>query len=144
MGYATLSDLERRFGLPELLRFCDRDRDGVPDAETVAQLLADADSEINSYLAGRYALPLAEPFDPLLTAIACNLVRLAYQGGGSETQSPAETAAKLARQQLKDLADGRAVLAGTGTAGQPAQGGEAQFVAPEPVFTPHAMAGWLP
>lgn len=143
MPYATLQDLEKRFGVPELVRFCDRDRDGQPDPDFLEPLLTDADSEINSYLAGRYALPLAV-VDPLLTAIACNIVRLAYQGGGTEVPSPAETAATMARRQLRDLADGRAVLAGTVPVGQPAQGGGAQFVTPEPVFTPHAMAGFMP
>lgn len=143
MPYATLQDLEQRFGLPELVRYCDRDRDGQPDPEFLEPLLTDADSEINGYLAGRYALPLAV-VDPLLTAIACKIVRLAYQGGGTEVPNPAETAAKLARQQLRDLADGRAVLAGTVPAGQPAQGGGAQFQAPEPVFTSQTMAGFLP
>lgn len=143
MSYATLQDLEKRFGLAELVRFCDRDRDGQPDPDFLQPLLMDADSEINSYLAGRYALPLVA-IDPLLTAIACNIVRLAYQGGGTEVPSPAEMAATLARRQLRDLADGRAVLTGTVPAGQPAQGGGAQFQAPEPVFTPQTMAGFLP
>lgn len=141
-SYATLADLTDRFGGDELLRWCDRDADGEPDPDYVARLLADAGGEIDSYLSGRYALPLAST-EPVLVKIACDLVRLAYQAGGSEVPPVVETAAKQARQMLRDLADGRAVLASTAPAGQPAQGG-ALFSAPKPVFTDETLAGWLP
>lgn len=59
MAYTTLADLELRFGSRELAKLTDRVAGTVMDAAVIAQALNDADAEIDGYLAGRYALPLA-------------------------------------------------------------------------------------
>ena len=74
MPYATLQNLTDRFGEDEILRLSDRDRSGDIDATVVAGKLADADAEIDGYLAGRYTLPL--PVVPeALRRIACDIAR---------------------------------------------------------------------
>lgn len=71
--YATVQELETRLGGAEaLVTLADRDGDGVADAELVERALADAAAEIDSYLAGRYALPL--PTAPaVLVRLACDM-----------------------------------------------------------------------
>ena len=71
--YATVQELETRLGGTEaLVTLADRDGDGVADAELVERALADAAAEIDSYLAGRYALPL--PAVPaVLVRLACDM-----------------------------------------------------------------------
>jgi len=71
--YATVQELETRLGGAEaLITLADRDGDGVADAELVERALGDATAEIDSYLAGRYTLPL--PTVPVvLVRLACDL-----------------------------------------------------------------------
>ncbi len=71
--YATAQELEKRLGGEEaLVILADRDGDGVADAELVERALADATAEIDSYLAGRYTLPL--PTVPaVLVRLACDM-----------------------------------------------------------------------
>jgi len=73
MSYATSDDLAARFGATELDQLADRNGDGLPDDGVVQGALADADAEIDAYLAGRYPLPLAH-VPPVLARIACDMV----------------------------------------------------------------------
>jgi len=71
--YATVEELEQRLGGASALTvIADRDQDGVADADLVARALSDADAEIDSYLSGRYALPLAT-VPAVLVRVACDV-----------------------------------------------------------------------
>ncbi len=59
MTYATEQNLVDRFGSAAVLALADRDQSGSNDPAVIAAALADADDLVNSYLAGRYALPLS-------------------------------------------------------------------------------------
>jgi phage gp36-like protein len=75
MGYAVKQDMIDRFGDVELKQLTDRT--GAVDAidDTVlGKALADADAEINGYLAGRYTLPLAST-PMILVGLACDIAR---------------------------------------------------------------------
>lgn len=74
MAYCTKQDLIDRFGETEVGRLSDRSMQGIIDDAVLDQVVADADAEIDGYLAGRYRLPLAS-VPVLLRRIACNLVR---------------------------------------------------------------------
>lgn len=72
MGYATQADLVTRYGQDQILVLADRDNDGETDADVVAEALANADAEIDGYLASRYELPLS-PVPPILVRLACDV-----------------------------------------------------------------------
>jgi phage gp36-like protein len=74
MTYATRDDLQERFGLDELTQLTDRMGAGVPDDTLVARALADADAEIDGYLAVRYLLPVTS-VPPMLARVACDIAR---------------------------------------------------------------------
>ncbi|MBL8260931.1 MAG: DUF1320 domain-containing protein [Xanthomonadaceae bacterium] len=74
MPYATLQDMIERFSEAELVRISDHEDTGAIDADVVASKLADADAEIDGYLAGRYTLPLTN-VPEALRRIACDLAR---------------------------------------------------------------------
>lgn len=78
MTYATQQDLIDRFGAEELTQLTDRATPpaGAIDATVVARALADADEEINGYLAARYQLPLATT-PQVLVRLAADLARYA-------------------------------------------------------------------
>jgi phage gp36-like protein len=72
--YGSQADMEDRFGTEELIQLTDRTGSGVIDAAVLNRAIADADAEIDGYLASRYKLPLAET-PPALTRIACDIAR---------------------------------------------------------------------
>ena len=74
MTYATQADLETRFGTEELAQRTDRINGSVIDASVISRALADAEAEIDGYLAKRYQLPLAT-VPAVLGRIACDLAR---------------------------------------------------------------------
>lgn len=67
MTYATLDQLTKRYGEQMLLLLTDRGEvpTGAIDTDVVDRALADTDGVINSFLVGRYTLPLAQTPDPL-------------------------------------------------------------------------------
>lgn len=96
------------WGMDEALRLTDEENSDVPDSDAFERAIADASADIDSYLAGRYALPLAEPVPRVITSIAAALTREKLHG-----TFPTDTVtrqADLARKQLADLSAGRAKL----------------------------------
>lgn len=73
MAYASKQDLIDRFGTPELVDITDRTADhsnSAIDDTVLNKALADADAMIDSYLMGRYSLPLSSTPDRLKVACA--------------------------------------------------------------------------
>lgn len=56
--YCTVADLISRFSADEITALTDRTHSGVPDSAVVETSIRDASTTIDSYLAGRYSLPL--------------------------------------------------------------------------------------
>jgi len=74
MIYATQQNMVDRFGEREVIALTDRDNTGVIDSAVLSQGLASASDEIDTYLAGRYTLPLAST--PLIVRdFACDVAR---------------------------------------------------------------------
>ncbi|MBU1611244.1 MAG: DUF1320 domain-containing protein [Proteobacteria bacterium] len=72
MAYATVQNLIDRYGQDQMLVLADRDNDGELDSAVMDRALADADAEVDAFLARRYQLPLAEVPD-VLQRIACDI-----------------------------------------------------------------------
>lgn len=126
MAYATRADLEDRYGTDEL-----EQRESMLPAGAVAGALADADAEIDSYLATRYSLPLAS-VPSLLKRLACAIAR--YNLLGDAASDRARTDYEDARRLLAGLASGSVTLGlATPVEGDPAGGGIAYETA-DPVF----------
>ena len=70
--YATAPDIIDRHGEDVLVLLADRDGDGVADEGVINQALTDAASEIDTYLAPKYDLPL-ETVPPILTRLAVDI-----------------------------------------------------------------------
>lgn len=140
MTYATQSDMEERFGSTELAQRTDRAAGVVIDATVLARALADADAEINGYLATRYTLPL--PSTPVvLVRMACDLARYRlFDDGVPET---VRVRYQDAVSLLKRLSSGEVQLAGIAPVA--AVGGAGNAVAthtPDRVFGRSQLAGY--
>ena len=87
MPYATQTDMETRFGVDELIQRTSRTGAAI-DTDVLGRALADADAEIDSYLASRYALPL--PSTPaVLVRLACDITRYQLFDEGARQRAPA-------------------------------------------------------
>lgn len=72
--YCTKDDMLARGWEKELIQLTDKANLGVIDDGILNQAIADASAEIDSYLQGRYSLPLIIPV-PNLTRICCDVAR---------------------------------------------------------------------
>ena len=104
MSYATRTDLEERYGADELVQ-----RESVLPAGAVDRALADADVEIDSYLATRYTVPLS-PVPGNAVRIAAAIAR--YRLLGDAVTEIARKDYEDSRAWLKDVAAGRVQING--------------------------------
>ncbi len=74
MTYATKQQMIDRFGETELVQLTDEAGLGVIDDVKIGDCLQDADDEINTFLAARYALPLSS-VPKVLVRWACDVAR---------------------------------------------------------------------
>ena len=112
-AYATQADIATIYGANALV-VADHNRDGIVDSAAVARALTSASGEIDTYLAARYSLPLAEVPEFLVQlAVDIGLYRLALS---SDVQS--EEHRKRyddALGHLRRIAEGKAALVFTAT-----------------------------
>lgn len=108
MGYCVVQDLVDRFGAAEMAQITDREHGTILDNAVAQRAIDDATSEMDSYLASRYGLPL--PTVPPVLLVACvDIARFLLY-----TNAPTEEVRKRAedaRTWLKDLSKGYANLA---------------------------------
>lgn len=138
MPYATQTDLEDAFGVAEIVQLADRDGDTVADAAFVAAVLARADSLIDGYLSGRYALPI-DPIPVVLTATACDLAR--YWLYDDAAPDRIRSAYEDAIAWLKDVASGK-VLLQLPAAAVGVSAGSPDWSAPERQFSADTLANF--
>jgi phage gp36-like protein len=141
MSYATQQDMVDQFGEHEVIGLTDRDGLGYVDVVVLERAFVRATALIDSYLVGRYALPLARYF-PLLTHAACDLARYFLSGAEVTEVEVVRVRYKDALRYLGDLRQGTSRL-GADSGGQ---------VAPEParitvvggsrIFTSDALAAF--
>ncbi|MDO8932926.1 MAG: DUF1320 domain-containing protein [Rhodocyclaceae bacterium] len=166
MTYATPTDLLSRFGAEEIAQRADRsiprlvtaglltaaaaggDLSGYTAGEraAVAAVLAlvngaltDADSDIDGYVATRYAVPLA-PVPPVIKRLACDLARYyLYDDQATET---IQTRRDAAVSQLRDVAAGKLSL-GEPVNNSPVQGGAVEMTSAPSVWRRDASKGFV-
>ena len=77
MAYATLDQLVSLFGADEIRTLSDRQGTGELDETVISDALERASSEVDSYLADRYATPLSDsaPIPPVVVSITGDIAR---------------------------------------------------------------------
>lgn len=103
MTYAARADLEARYTTAEVQQLEASGRD-------IDQALADADAEINSYLGGRYEVPITGAAPERIIAIACDIARYRLFGVNSEGEPLDRYKAAIA--WLRDVRAGKADVEG--------------------------------
>lgn len=145
MAYATAAELATRYGADRLTQLTDRDGDGIGDDPMVNRAIADAEAEIDGYLAARYQLPLPT-VPPLLARMACDiaiyrLMSLRAMGDIDDARRRYEDARRL----LEAIGKGAVSLglpANLPPTAQPQLSLAAAKAGPAPVFGPEQMGGY--
>ena len=110
-SYATADDLALSLprGEQELIELTDTTQSGAVGDDKLDVALAYADDLINSYLRGRYTVPVV-PAPRLLRDLACDIARHRLYGDAPTEAVQGRLDAAVSR--LKDLSAGRATLPG--------------------------------
>ncbi|WP_418646556.1 gp436 family protein [Thauera butanivorans] len=137
MSYATQQAMVDTFGQAQIVQVTSRGGTDI-DTAVLARAFEDADQLIDSYLAERYALPLAGRAFPVRQA--CDIAM--YYLLGTRVTESAQTRYEQALGFLRDVARGVASLPSDGT-DAPAQdkqdGDLVQSVSSPPVFSADAL-----
>lgn len=135
MSYAVRTDMLARFGHAEMLQLTDngQPREGAINEDVLARALDDASAWIDSYLVGRYAVPVTEPVAvAILNLHCCNEARYLLM-----TASADEAAVKAHDERtayFKAVAKGDILLAPPGAVPASTEGGEVLFDGGSKVF----------
>ena len=134
--YATESDIVKRYGQDALDLAFARAGD-LANPAAVSQALDDASDEIDTYLMGRYSLPL-DPVPPVLTRLCVDMAL--YHGSDlaaltDERRTRYEDAVAL----LTRISEGKVSL--EGVAGQTPASSGASFVSNDRIFGRGSMQG---
>jgi phage gp36-like protein len=133
MTYATKAIMIDAFGADELTQLTDRSEvtTGVIDDAVLGRALADADAEVDGYLAARYTLPLAS-VPRLVERLAADIARYRlYKDAVPEVVADRYRAAV---RTLEALSKGTAALGLDQTGAQPTPAGTVQFTQGGRVF----------
>ncbi len=137
MTYATKQNMIDRFGEAELVELTNRAGGAAIDDNVLNRALADADAEVNGYLAAKYSLPLAV-VPAILEPVACDIARY-YLYEDRVTEAVLERY-KARVAFLKGVASG-AVNIGVSTGNEaPAAAGGPSYEAPDRIFTGDTLA----
>lgn len=117
MSYCTLQDLIDRYSENELIQLSDRINAGTIDINVINRAIADADGEIDGYLAGRFAAPIT-PIPKSLVRIACDITR--YYLYDDLSTDKIDKRYNDAVKFLKGIANGDISIGITAAGGKPA------------------------
>lgn len=137
MPYATKQDIIDQYGENELIISADHDLDGIADADVVDRALSGASDEIDTYLVGRYPLPLAT-VPPILKPLCIDIALYKMSTGTAVTDEKRrryDDAVKL----LTKIAEGKLTF---GLEKPPAGASGAVFTGPERQFTRDKLSGY--
>ncbi|WP_421780728.1 gp436 family protein [Kiloniella litopenaei] len=111
MTYSTIQDMQNQFGDDDLLSVADRDGDNAMDLPVINAALDRASSEIDSYLATRYKLPLSS-VDISVKGVCLDIAMYHLsQGAGLVTEDKRQRY-EDAIAWLRRVSDGKAALPG--------------------------------
>lgn len=142
MPYATQQQLIDRFGSQMLINLTDRGPTptGAIVGAVVARVLADADAEIDGYLAGRYALPMAE-VPPMITNLA--LIIAIYNLHTFEPDPKIIRDYEQAMKRLREISNGTVMIPAAGLEPERVEGSGARLTDRERPMTAENLKGFI-
>ena len=120
--YATPAQLTELFGEQETILLSTHGSGDTVDTAALEQAIAYASSEVDSYLAGRCAVPLTGDIPPVVMMVTGDIVRYRLTGSDVSEKDPILTRYKAAVDWLKQVASGAVSLPCAGAAPEDAGG----------------------
>ena len=142
MPYTTTAELSDRYGQRMLVQLTDRASPpvGAIDQAVIDREIANAGAVIDGYLAGRYALPLAET-PPLLADLAQAIA--IYKLHPATPEAKIKDDYDTALRQLQAIASGMIKLAVAGIEAAGSGSAGVEVVDRERPFTPENLVGFI-
>lgn len=115
MAYTTTDQLISQFGIEEMTLLSDRQGTGIMDETVLIDAIRRAESEVDSYLAERYSVPLLhteEKLPEIVTAITGDITRYRLTGGDIRDSDPVRARYVDALNWLRSVADGTVSIPG--------------------------------
>lgn len=137
MAYATLDDLVTRFGADNIAALTTRDIGADPDTSVAATALDDASQMIDSYLAGRYQLPL-NPVPQVVVRWCCDIARFLLST--DQASDAIKALYNAAVQALAAAQAGRLTLEAAAV-DTPTTGGAVLIAGPARMFDANSLRG---
>lgn len=106
MSYATQADIVAYLGEREVIALTDRDNLGYLDEAVLASALVDASAEIDTYLVGRYQVPLSV-VSRLIVTYTCDIARYRLSGATVTEVDTVRNRYKDAIRFLEAVRDGK-------------------------------------
>ena len=121
MAYATVENLFSLFGEEEINLLSNRGASQELNREALEAAIAYAASEVDSYLAARYAVPLTDPVPPVDMMVTADIVRYRLTSGDVSEKDAIVARYKTTVAWLRDVASGVVSLpcAGASSGGAP-------------------------
>lgn len=73
MGYCELEDIEKYLDPDQVMDLSDDDNDEVPDPAVIAEVIAAADADLDSYLGNRYTVPFSPPVPVIVRKLSARM-----------------------------------------------------------------------
>lgn len=109
MAYATITDLNTRFGEDLVITVCDRDLDGAVDTASLTRALDDASSRIDAYVGTTYDVPVS-PVPDLLIDLCSDMALYIVSSDAGTATDDRRRRYDDAINMLKDIAKGIVTL----------------------------------
>ncbi len=109
MAYCTESDIQKQLSPEQLIELTDDDGNDLPDSGVIEQAIADADAEIDSYLAGRYTVPVS-PVPAVIRKLSVDIAIWNLYSRRTVTDENRKERYKAAIDLLKLVSEGKAAL----------------------------------
>lgn len=144
MPYCTIEDIKKLLPEADLVQLTDDEGAGTINPQRLEEAIAQADAEIDAYLSGKYAVPLA-PVPALVKKLSADIA--VYNLYSRRLEQIPETRAERHRnavRMLEGIARGT-ISVGAATAPTPSAGAggpEATRTADERTFTKTTMEGF--
>src|SRR5258706_5992693 len=106
MSYIAQADIIGQISNAQLIQLTDDDRTGLVDAAKVDKAISDAESEINGYVATRYAVPVAAPVPDLVKKLATDIAVYSLWRRRQKVPEIVRTAYEDAMKKLSDISKG--------------------------------------
>jgi len=141
MSYILQADLLAQLSEPQLVQLTDDEQIGIVNTTRVGQGIADADAEIDGYVATRYAVPVS-PVPALIKKLSIDITLYNLWRRRQKVPDLVRTAYEDAVKKLEQIAKGTITLGVDPAPANSAQASSGEVFGPERVFDRDKMGSF--